>query len=133
MSSHIFQPPLSENCLSHHVRKVFKLSMRPYSTPHNGNELLNEFLSCLPLFSIKQYLSKKRQKKPKLSFPSMNRRSTSSSSTHVFMFLRQTEPETLEISRAAEIFQTTLQVLKNRARQRYKRDVTAPGRIAFLH
>uniref|UniRef100_A0A672J9W0 Thyroid peroxidase n=1 Tax=Salarias fasciatus TaxID=181472 RepID=A0A672J9W0_SALFA len=45
--------------------------------------------------------------------------------SRVFTFHRQTEPETLEISRAAEVFQTTLQVLKNRTKQRYKRDVTA--------
>lgn len=49
------------------------------------------------------------------------------------MFPRQTEPETMEISRAAEVFQTTLQVLKNRVRRRYKRDVTAAGRLAFCH
>ncbi|XP_008275496.1 thyroid peroxidase, partial [Stegastes partitus] len=41
---------------------------------------------------------------------------------HAFTFHRQTEPETQEISRAAEVFQTTLQVLKNRVKQRYKRD-----------
>ncbi|XP_028251801.1 thyroid peroxidase [Parambassis ranga] len=58
------------------------------------------------------------------SLHSKQRQSTLSSSTHVFAFLRQTEPETLEISRAAEVFQTTLKVLKNRAKQRYKRDVT---------
>uniref|UniRef100_A0A673C7U8 Thyroid peroxidase n=1 Tax=Sphaeramia orbicularis TaxID=375764 RepID=A0A673C7U8_9TELE len=55
---------------------------------------------------------------------SVHRRSTSASNMHVLTFLRQTEPETQEISRAAEVFQTTLQVLKNRARQRYKREVT---------
>lgn len=48
------------------------------------------------------------------------------SSKRVFTFLRQTESETLEIARAAEVFQTTLQVLKNRARQRHKRNVMAP-------
>ncbi|XP_044231397.1 thyroid peroxidase [Thunnus albacares] len=64
-------------------------------------------------------------------FRSTQRRSTPSSSTHVFTFLRQTEPETLEISQAAEVFQTTLQVLKNRARQRYKRDVTAPELLSW--
>lgn len=65
---------------------------------------------------------------------SMPRRSApSSSSARVFTFRRQTEPETLEISQAAEVFQTTLQVLKNRARQRHKRGVTAAGRIAFFH
>ncbi|XP_053289746.1 thyroid peroxidase [Pleuronectes platessa] len=56
---------------------------------------------------------------------SRQRRNEPSSSTHMFTFHRQTDPETLEISRAAEVFQTTLQVLKNKARQRYKRDITA--------
>ncbi|XP_035529626.1 thyroid peroxidase-like [Morone saxatilis] len=62
---------------------------------------------------------------------SRQRRSTPSSSMHVFTFLRQTEPETLEISRAAEVFQTTLQVLKNRARQRHKRAVTTPELLSW--
>ncbi|XP_028422067.1 thyroid peroxidase [Perca flavescens] len=53
------------------------------------------------------------------------------SSTHVFTFLRQPDPETLEISRAAEVFQTTLQVLKNRVRQKYKRDVTATELLSW--
>ncbi|TKS86320.1 Gamma-2-syntrophin [Collichthys lucidus] len=59
--------------------------------------------------------------------------STPLSSMRVFTFLRQTEPETLEISRAAEVFQTTLQVLKNRARQRHKRDVTASELLLREH
>ncbi|XP_071327314.1 thyroid peroxidase [Trachinotus anak] len=62
---------------------------------------------------------------------SRQRRSTPSSSTHMFRFLRQTEPETLEIARAAEVFQTTLKVLKRSARQRYKRDVTAPELLSW--
>ncbi|KAJ0062608.1 hypothetical protein NL108_000049, partial [Boleophthalmus pectinirostris] len=41
----------------------------------------------------------------------------------MFMFLRQTEPQTQKVSRAAEVFQTTLQVLKSRVRRRYRRDV----------
>ncbi|XP_068574237.1 thyroid peroxidase-like [Cebidichthys violaceus] len=65
------------------------------------------------------------------SLHSRQRRSSPLSSTHVFTLLRQTEPETLEISRAAEVFQTTLQVLKNTARQRYKRDVTAPELLSW--
>ncbi|XP_040916622.1 thyroid peroxidase [Toxotes jaculatrix] len=64
-------------------------------------------------------------------FHSRQRRSAPSSSTHMFTFLRQTEPETLETSRAAEVFQTTLQVLKNRARQRYKRDVMTPELLSW--
>ncbi|KAK1894001.1 Thyroid peroxidase [Dissostichus eleginoides] len=64
------------------------------------------------------------------SLHSRQRRSSASSSMHVSPFLRQTEPETLENSRAAELFQTTLHVLDNRARQRYKRDVMAPGLLS---
>ncbi|XP_069575830.1 thyroid peroxidase [Brachyistius frenatus] len=56
---------------------------------------------------------------------SRRRWSTSSSSTRGFTLLRRAEPETLDISRAAEVFQTTLQVLKNRAKQRFKRAVQA--------
>lgn len=59
------------------------------------------------------------------------RRSTSASNMHVLTFQRQMEPETQEISRAAEVFQTTLQVLKNKARQRYKRDVTTPELLSM--
>ncbi|XP_047183230.1 gamma-2-syntrophin isoform X1 [Scophthalmus maximus] len=59
------------------------------------------------------------------------RRSAPASSTHAFAVLRQTEPETLEISRAAEVFQTTVQVLRSRARQRYERDVTAPELLSW--
>jgi len=58
--------------------------------------------------------------------------SAPSSSTHVLTWLRQSEPETLEVSRAAELFQTTLQVLTNTARQRYKRDLTAAGRTILF-
>uniref|UniRef100_H3CJC3 Sushi domain-containing protein n=1 Tax=Tetraodon nigroviridis TaxID=99883 RepID=H3CJC3_TETNG len=45
------------------------------------------------------------------------------SSTHVFPFRRQPEPETLRLSRAAEVFQATLQVLRSKVGQRHKRDV----------
>uniref|UniRef100_A0A3P8TL61 Thyroid peroxidase n=1 Tax=Amphiprion percula TaxID=161767 RepID=A0A3P8TL61_AMPPE len=38
----------------------------------------------------------------------------------------QAEPETQEICRAAEIFQTTLKLLKERVKQSYKRNVTLP-------
>ncbi|XP_068195373.1 thyroid peroxidase [Antennarius striatus] len=62
---------------------------------------------------------------------SRQRQNTPSPPTHVFAFLRQTEPETLEVSRAAEVFQTTLQVLKNKARQRHKRSVTAPELLSW--
>ncbi|XP_071400806.1 thyroid peroxidase [Centroberyx affinis] len=59
------------------------------------------------------------------------RRSTSRSPSHVFTFLRQAEPETLEISRAAEVFETTLQVLKKRARLRYKRDLSISDLLSW--
>ncbi|KAI3367910.1 hypothetical protein L3Q82_026737, partial [Scortum barcoo] len=92
--------------------------------------------NCLQVEDIQNncHHAQKRHKKPKLSFYltiSVPRRSTTSSSMNVFTFLRQTEPETLEISRAAEVFQTTLEVLKNRARQRNKRDVTAPELVSW--
>ena len=48
-------------------------------------------------------------------------------STHMFSFMRQAEPQTLELTRAAEVFHTTLQVLKDRVRRRYKRETTAEG------
>ncbi|KAF3701443.1 Thyroid peroxidase [Channa argus] len=60
---------------------------------------------------------------------SRQRRSTISTSTRVLRFFRQTEPETMEISRAAEVFQTTLQVLKSKAKLRYKRNVVTSGKI----
>lgn len=85
--------------------------------------------------SIKELLMASYQESLQLvkevSLQSRQRRSTDSSSARVFTFHRQTEPETLEISRAAEVFQTTLQVLKNRAKQRYKRDVTAPEMLSW--
>nr|XP_046269407.1 thyroid peroxidase-like [Scatophagus argus] len=100
----------SENFSSPHITKAFKLYMKHYSTIRNGHQ------------------------EPQLSFHlsiSVPRRSKPSSAMHVFTFPRQTEPETLEISRAAEVFQTTLQVLKNRARQKHKRDVTASELISW--
>uniref|UniRef100_A0A3P8TL30 Thyroid peroxidase n=1 Tax=Amphiprion percula TaxID=161767 RepID=A0A3P8TL30_AMPPE len=51
----------------------------------------------------------------------------------LFTYHRQAEPETQEICRAAEIFQTTLKLLKERVKQSYKRNVTLPGRFAFLY
>ncbi|XP_034530636.1 thyroid peroxidase [Notolabrus celidotus] len=62
---------------------------------------------------------------------SRQRRSTSTSSKNGFTFLRQTEPETLELSQAAEIFQTTLHVLKNRAKQRDPRAAMLPALLSW--
>ncbi|XP_068608140.1 thyroid peroxidase [Brachionichthys hirsutus] len=62
---------------------------------------------------------------------SRQRQNAAPPSTHSFAFLRQTEPETLELSRAAEVFQTTLQVLKNKARQRHERSVTPPEMLSW--
>ncbi|XP_028994547.1 thyroid peroxidase [Betta splendens] len=64
-------------------------------------------------------------------FHSRRRRSSSSSSMRVFTFPRQTESETTESSRAAEVFQTTLQVLKTRAKRLHKRDVTTPELLSW--
>lgn len=59
------------------------------------------------------------------------RRSLSNTSKRRFTFFRKIEPETLEISKAAEIFQTTVQVFKKKAKQRrHTRNVFSPGRIA---
>ncbi|KAK2826322.1 hypothetical protein Q5P01_020536 [Channa striata] len=64
-------------------------------------------------------------------FNKTNRWRKTSSATHLLTFLRQTEPETREIYRAAEVFQTTLQVLKTRAKQRYKREVMTPELLSW--
>ncbi|KAM4625226.1 thyroid peroxidase [Polymixia lowei] len=49
----------------------------------------------------------------------------------MFTFLRQAEPETMEISRAADVFETTVQILKAKARLRYKRDLTVPELLSW--
>ncbi|XP_065822604.1 thyroid peroxidase [Labrus bergylta] len=59
------------------------------------------------------------------------RRNTRRPSKNLFTFHRQTEAETLESSRAAEIFQTTLQVLKRKARQIHTRDVMRSGLLSW--
>ncbi|XP_041828818.1 thyroid peroxidase isoform X2 [Melanotaenia boesemani] len=56
---------------------------------------------------------------------SIHRRSTSSHSKQGFKFRLPAEPETQEISRAGEVFQTALQVIKNRAKRECKMNVTA--------
>ncbi|KAJ7988671.1 hypothetical protein DPEC_G00311630 [Dallia pectoralis] len=43
----------------------------------------------------------------------------------LFTFLRQGEPETQVISRAAEVFEATLFILKDKARRRQKRGLVA--------
>ncbi|XP_078031505.1 thyroid peroxidase, partial [Epinephelus lanceolatus] len=89
----------------------------------------------LPATSIRELLISSYQESlqtvQEASIHSRQQRSSPSSSMHVFTFFRQTEPETLETSRAAEVFQTTLQVLKNRVRQRFKRDVTVPELLSW--
>uniref|UniRef100_A0A8C8LZN6 Thyroid peroxidase n=1 Tax=Oncorhynchus tshawytscha TaxID=74940 RepID=A0A8C8LZN6_ONCTS len=52
-------------------------------------------------------------------------RGTLRSPMQLFTFLRQAEPETQEISRAAEVFDTTLYILKDRASRRHKRALVA--------
>ncbi|XP_054652210.1 thyroid peroxidase isoform X2 [Dunckerocampus dactyliophorus] len=66
-------------------------------------------------------------------FLKRQRRSSPLSSTHGFTFRRQTETETLEAGHAAEVFQTTLQVLKEKVKQRYKRDIAAAGLLSWEH
>nr|XP_040054956.1 LOW QUALITY PROTEIN: thyroid peroxidase [Gasterosteus aculeatus aculeatus] len=46
-------------------------------------------------------------------------------------WLRQSEPETREVTQAAEVFHATLQVLESTARPRYERDVTAPEPLSW--
>ncbi|XP_052352329.1 thyroid peroxidase isoform X28 [Oncorhynchus keta] len=52
-------------------------------------------------------------------------RDTLRSPMQLFTFLRQAEPETQEISRAAEVFDTALYILKDRASRRHKRALVA--------
>ncbi|KAK7904613.1 hypothetical protein WMY93_017220 [Mugilogobius chulae] len=52
-------------------------------------------------------------------------------STSMFTFRRKTEPQTLKVTRAAEVFQTTLQVLKRRVRRRYRRDVAVADLLVW--
>ncbi|XP_077425824.1 thyroid peroxidase [Vanacampus margaritifer] len=61
------------------------------------------------------------------------RRSSPASSVRGFTFRRQTETETLEIGRAAELFQSTLEGLHKKLKLRYKRDSTATGLISWEH
>lgn len=106
--------------------------MGAYNTQDNSKKKpikINLYVTSGSILMTKP-LPKKENKNLSIS---VHRRSATSPSTHMFTFLRQTEPETLEIAHAAEVFQTTLQVLKSRARQRYKRDVSTPGRIAFVN
>uniref|UniRef100_A0A8C7DWS8 Thyroid peroxidase n=1 Tax=Oncorhynchus kisutch TaxID=8019 RepID=A0A8C7DWS8_ONCKI len=60
-----------------------------------------------------------------LPIPLNHRRGTLRSPMQLFTFLRQAEPETQEISRAAEVFDTTLYILKDRASRRHKRALVA--------
>nr|XP_057946306.1 thyroid peroxidase-like isoform X1 [Doryrhamphus excisus] len=66
-------------------------------------------------------------------FLKRQRRSSPLTSAHGFTFRRQTETETLEMGHAAEVFQSTLQVLKEKVKQRYKRDITAAGLLSWEH
>ncbi|MED6252351.1 hypothetical protein ATANTOWER_010545 [Ataeniobius toweri] len=52
-------------------------------------------------------------------------------SRHGFRFHFQTESGSQEISRAGEVFHTALQVLKNRAKQKYKRNFTASELLSW--
>lgn len=57
-------------------------------------------------------------------FHTMTRQRTTRSPMQTFTFLRQAEPWTQEISRAAEFFETSLHILKDRESRRHKRDLT---------
>ncbi|XP_077476619.1 thyroid peroxidase isoform X1 [Stigmatopora argus] len=67
------------------------------------------------------------------AFPIRQRRSSSLSSIGGFAFSRQTETETREIGQAAEVFQSTLQALDKKLKQRYKRDITSTGLLSLEH
>ncbi|XP_077395637.1 thyroid peroxidase [Festucalex cinctus] len=67
------------------------------------------------------------------AFQTRQRRSSPVSSVRGFAFRRQTETETLEIGRAAELFQSTLEGLHKKLKQRFKRDITATGLISWEH
>lgn len=116
-----------------------KPSNGAWGLPPFQTAVFNNFLSHhIVCHSSNWYNACQRQDrvKPNLSFNlsiSVPRRSMQSSSLHVFTLLQQTKPETLEIPQRAEVFQTTLQVLKNKAGQIYKRDLTATGSIAFVN
>ncbi|XP_064881099.1 thyroid peroxidase [Oncorhynchus nerka] len=58
-------------------------------------------------------------------------RDTLRSPMQLFTFLRQAEPETQEISRAAEVFDTTLYILKDRASRRHKRALVASELVSL--
>ncbi|XP_036065893.1 thyroid peroxidase [Oryzias melastigma] len=62
---------------------------------------------------------------------SRQRRSPASFSKHGLEFRLQAEPETQEISRAGEVFQAALQVLKNTAKQKYERNLTASELLSW--
>ncbi|XP_062326259.1 thyroid peroxidase [Osmerus eperlanus] len=57
-------------------------------------------------------------------FQTMIRQSMHQSPLQMYTFLRQAESQTQKISTAAEVFETTLHILKDRASQRDKRDLT---------
>lgn len=52
---------------------------------------------------------------------------TLSSPIQMLSFLKRAEPESQEISRAAEIWETTLQIVKERIHQKHKRSINATG------
>ncbi|XP_061781050.1 thyroid peroxidase [Nerophis lumbriciformis] len=67
------------------------------------------------------------------AFLKRQRRSSPLSATHGLTFRRQTETETLEIGHAAEVFQSTVQVFKEKVKQRFKRDITEKGLLSWEH
>ncbi|XP_061651088.1 thyroid peroxidase isoform X2 [Phyllopteryx taeniolatus] len=67
------------------------------------------------------------------AFQTRQRRSSPVTSIRGFTFHRQTETETQEIGHAAEVFQSTLQELHKKLKQRYKRDITETGLLSWEH
>lgn len=106
------QPQSSDSSSSPHIKRVSKWSVGPW--PASGN---TRYASKMPV-------QRGHPRKP-ISFisPFLLRQRALSSSAGAAPFRRQPGPEAQRLSHAAEVFQTTLQVLKDKVRQRQKRDV----------
>lgn len=69
-----------------------------------------------------------------LTFPRVwwrRRRGAAQSPMQMFTLLRQPAPETLEISKAAEVFEMTLHLIKAKASRRHERAITVTGEVLF--
>ncbi|XP_075304739.1 thyroid peroxidase [Odontesthes bonariensis] len=86
-----------------------------------------------PASSLRELLILSHQESLQIVDDALHRsgqRSTSYSE-HEFTFRLQAEPQTEEITRAGEVFQTALQVLKNKIKQKYHRNVTASELLSW--